>query len=184
MNMQIESRNVDMTPRWKQEIEARMADLQGGHDDITYGRVTLTKNPHHKKAKNVAEALVVITLPGRHTLTARKEEKTFEEAIRAAFFSIDIELTKYREKLASKEVRVPPIPLRGVICKLFPQEGYGFILQEGGGEIYFHRNAVHGMEFVELEDGTEVSFNVGEGEKGPQATTVNPLPTLPQRRLG
>ena len=179
MELHIESRNVAMTPRWKTEIEARMAELQAGHDDVIHARVTLTKNPHHKKARNVAEALVVVTLPGRHTLTARKEEKTFEEAIRAAFFSVEIELRKHREKRASKEIRVTPIPLRGVICKLFPQEGYGFILQEGGGEIYFHQNAVHGLQFEELEDGMEVAFNVEPGEKGPQATTVNPVPVIP-----
>jgi cold shock CspA family protein/ribosome-associated translation inhibitor RaiA len=179
MELQIESRNVGMTPRWKQEIEERMADLQGGHDDILHGRVTLTKNPHHKKAKNVAEALVVVSLPGRHTFTARKEEKTFEEAIRAAFFSMDIELKKYREKRASTEIRIPPVPLRGVVCKLFPQEGYGFLLQEGGGEVYFHRNALHDMSFEDLQDGTEVAFNVEEGQKGPQASTVNPVPAIP-----
>jgi cold shock CspA family protein/ribosome-associated translation inhibitor RaiA len=179
MELQIESRNVGMTPRWKQEIEERMADLQRGHDDILHGRVTLTKNPHHKKAKNVAEALVVVSLPGRHTFTARKEEKTFEEAIRAAFFSMDIELKKYREKRASIEIRIPPVPRRGVVCKLFPQEGYGFILQEGGGEVYFHRNALHDMTFEDLQDGMEVAFNVEEGEKGPQASTVNPVPAIP-----
>jgi len=179
MELQIESRNVGMTPRWQTEIENRMADLQENYDDLIHGRVALTKNPHHKKSKNVAEALVVVTLPGRHTLTSRKEEKTFEEAIRAAFFSIDIELRKYHEKQASKEIRVPPISLRGVVCKLFLQEGYGFVLQEGGGEVYFHRNAVHGMEFDDLEDGTEVVFNREEGEKGPQATTVNPASNFP-----
>lgn len=179
MDLRIESRNVGMTPRWKTEIEERMAGLQAGHDDIVHARVTLTKNPHHKMAKNVAEALVVLTLPGRQTITSRKEDKTFEEAIRAAFFSIDIELTKFRDKRATTEIRVPPVPLRGVICKLFPQEGYGFILQEGGGEVYFHRNAVHGMKFEELEDGREVAFNVEPGEKGPQATTVNPVPVIP-----
>jgi cold shock CspA family protein len=63
-----------------------------------------------------------------------------------------------------------------VISKLFPQEGYGFILQEGGGDVYFHRNALHGLNFEALEDGTEVTFNVEEGEQGPQATTVNPVP--------
>ncbi|MBI4400849.1 MAG: HPF/RaiA family ribosome-associated protein [Nitrospirae bacterium] len=178
MELHVESRNVAMTPRWKNEIEARMADLQAGHDDVLHGRVTLTKNRHHKKAQRVAEALVVVTLPGRHTFTARKEEKTFEEAIRAAFFSVEIELRKYREKRATKEIRIPPVPLRGVICKLFPKEGYGFILKEGGGEVYFHRNAVHGLKFEELEDGTEVTFNEEPGEKGPQATTVNPVPVV------
>ena len=175
MELKIESRNVVMTPRWKREIEERMADLQNGREDLIHGRVTLIKNRHHKKAVNVAEARLVVTLPGRHTITASKEDKTFEEAIRAAFAAAEIELRRYREKRASKEIRVPPIPFRGVVCKLFPHEGYGFILKEGGGEVYFHRNAVHGMAFEDLEDGTEVTFNIGEGEKGPQATTVNPV---------
>lgn len=180
MELHIESRNVAMTPRWKSEVEERMADLQLGHDDLTHGRVTLTKNRHHKKDQRVAEALVVVTLPGRHTITSRKEEKTFEEAIRAAFQAVEIELRKFREKRATKEIRLPPIPLRGVICKLFPKEGYGFILKEGGGEVYFHKNALHGLTFDQLEDGLEVAFNVEEGEKGPQATTVNPVPVLPK----
>ncbi|MCP9456801.1 MAG: HPF/RaiA family ribosome-associated protein [Nitrospira sp.] len=179
MQLEIESRNVAMTPRWKAEIEARMQDLQQGHDDLIHGRVTLTKNRHHKKLDNVAEALVVVSLPGRHTITARKEEKTFEEAIRSAFAAVETELRKYREKRARKEVRLPPLPpYHGVICKLFPQEQYGFILKDGGGEVYFHANALQNLAFDEVEDGMEVLFNLEEGDKGPQATVVmapNPL---------
>ncbi|GIW54040.1 MAG: hypothetical protein KatS3mg082_0444 [Nitrospiraceae bacterium] len=44
--------------------------------------------------------------------------------------------------------------------------------------MYFHKNALHDMSFDELEDGTEVVFNIEEGEKGPQATTVNPVPVI------
>ena len=33
MDLQIDSRNVTMTPRWKTEIESRMADLQAGDTD-------------------------------------------------------------------------------------------------------------------------------------------------------
>ncbi len=179
MELEIESRNVAMTPRWKSEIEARMDDLQRGHEDLIHGRVTLIKNRHHKKLANVAEALVVVTLPGRHTLTARKEDKTFEEAIRAAFDAVGIELRKYRDKRAKTEVRLPPLPpLRGVVCKLFPRERYGFILKEGGGEVYFHANALQGFAFEQLEDGTEVVFGLEEGKKGPQATVVSLPPTM------
>ncbi len=179
MELEIESRNVDMTPRWKTEIEARMGDLQRGHEDLIHGRVTLTKNPHHKKLDNVAEALIVVSLPGRHTVTARKENKTFEEAIRNAFDAVAIELRKYREKRATTEIRTPPVPpYRGVICKLFPQERYGFILKEGGGEVYFHANALQGLAFEQLADGTDVAFGIEQGKKGPQATVVIPPPVL------
>lgn len=181
MDLEIESKNVGMTPRWKTEIEARMAGLQERHSDLIHGRVTLTKNLHHKKLNNVAEALIVVTLPGRHTMTARKEDKTFEEAIRTAFDAVAIELRKFREKQGRTEVRTAPIPpLRGVVCKLFPLEGYGFILKEGGGEVYFHKHALQGLTFDELSDGTDVAFNMEEGEKGPQATVVHrPSPLAP-----
>jgi ribosome-associated translation inhibitor RaiA len=104
MELKIESRNVVMTPRWKREIEERMADLQNGREDLIHGRVTLIKNRHHKKAVKVAEARLVVTLPGRRTITASKEDKTFEEAIRAAFAAAEIELRRYREKRASHDL--------------------------------------------------------------------------------
>ena len=99
-----------------------MADLQRRHQNLIHGRVTLTKNLRHKKLANVAEALIVVTLPGRHTMTSRKEDKTFEEAIRTAFDAMAIELRKQREKRSRSEVRTSPLPpLRGVICKRFPR---------------------------------------------------------------
>ena len=94
MKLEIESRNAAMTPRWKAEIEFRMGSLLQKHENLIHGRVTLTKNRHHKKLANVAEALVVVTLPGRHTLTARKENKTFDEATRSAFEDVRNEIRK------------------------------------------------------------------------------------------
>ncbi|MDH4098537.1 MAG: cold shock domain-containing protein, partial [Nitrospira sp.] len=133
---------------------------------------------------NVAEALVLVTLPGRQTLTSRKEDKTFEEAIRAAFDAVGIELRKYREKRAKTEVRLPPVPPhRGVVCKLFPKERYGFILREGGGEVYFHANALQGLTFEGLDDGTEVVFGLEDGKKGPQATVVSLPPPMASKAL-
>ena len=105
MELKIESRNVAMTPRWKIEIEERMGDLQDGHGDLIHGRVTLTKNRHHKKSPKVAEARLVVTLPGRRTVTASKKDKTFEEAIRAAFAAAAVEVRKIREKRASHDVQ-------------------------------------------------------------------------------
>ena len=179
MELEIHSRNVAMTPRWKTEIESRMEDLQRGHDDVIHGRVTLTKNRHHKKLTNVAEALIVVTLPKRQTVTARKEHKTFEEAIRSAFQAVNIELRKYREKRAKTDVRLSPVPPHhGVICKLFPKERYGFILKDGGREVYFHANALKGLTFKKLEDGTDVVFGFAQGKNGLQATVVSLPPPM------
>jgi hypothetical protein len=90
MEMEVESRNVET------EIESRMAEL-------VHGRVTLTKNSHHKRLANVVEAIIVVTLPGRQTMTSRKKDKTFKEAIRTAFDAMVIELNKNCERRSPPE---------------------------------------------------------------------------------
>ena len=76
-------------------------------------------------------------------------------------------------------MRTSPIPpLRGVVSKLFPHEGYGFILQDGGGEVYFHKNALRNLAFQNLTDGAEVVFNAAPGNKGEHATVVMPPPAI------
>ncbi len=105
LDIKIESRNVGMTPRWKNEIERRVQAIETGIIRPTHARVTLTKNAHHKKGADNAEALVVITLPRKRTVTARKESKTFEEAIRAAFQAIDHELEKIEEKRIARAAK-------------------------------------------------------------------------------
>jgi len=109
MELKIESRNVEMTPRWKSEIEERVAGVQEFHPEMTHARVTLSRNSHHRQGDQVAEAHVVLTLPRRHTVTARKEARSFEEAIRSSFAALGQELKKFREKRADVGTR----PSRG-----------------------------------------------------------------------
>jgi ribosomal subunit interface protein len=177
--LQIEGKHIAVTPEWRRTIEARVADLHPGHDDVTHVRVTLAKQDH-KRAEDSCEVLVVVQVP-RHTLTARKQAASFEEAIRDAFSAMDIELEKLSQKRGTHEVRITAPPQRGIVNKLFRDEGYGFIALENGTEVYFHRNAVHDIAFEEMEDGMEVSLNVEPGKNGPQATTVNRVPSIVQR---
>jgi ribosome-associated translation inhibitor RaiA len=72
---------------------------------MTHARVTLTKSAHHRHGDRVAEAHVVLTLPRKHVVTARKERKSFEEAIRASFSAVDQDLKRFREKRADVGTR-------------------------------------------------------------------------------
>lgn len=101
MDIRTESRNLKMTPRWQDEIEARLHDLQEDHGDIIHARMTLEKNRHHKKGPKIASARLVCNMNGG-TLTASKTEKTFEEAIRATFHAMEEELRTFRDKRTQK----------------------------------------------------------------------------------
>jgi len=121
--------------------------------------VTLTKHDHRKPADSHS-VLIVVQIPG-HTITAAKHHETFEEAIRLAFEALAVELERIREKRASHEVDVNAPPDRGVVTKLFPKEGYGFIVLEDGTEVYFHENSVRDAVFEQM-DGMEVSLELWE----------------------
>jgi cold shock CspA family protein/ribosome-associated translation inhibitor RaiA len=138
-------------------------------------RVTLARHDH-RKAEDTHEVVLVAQIPG-HTITARKSDNSFAESVRNAFEALETELERVQKKRASHEVRVTAPPEHGVVTRLFPEEGYGFIVLDDGTEVYFHRNAVHDLPFEKM-DGMEVTLKVEPGEKGPQATTVNPLDLL------
>lgn len=103
MDIQIEGVHTDITPQWRADIEARVADLHPGHD-ITHVRVRLTGHDH-RSPDDSHSVLIVVQIPG-HTMTAEKQQGTFEEAIHDTFDAVAVELEKVREKRASHEVDV------------------------------------------------------------------------------
>lgn len=52
------------------------------------------------------------------------------------------------------------------------EKGYGFIEMEGGGDVFVHYSAIQGEGFKTLEEGQAVTFDIVEGERGPQAANV------------
>ena len=175
MDIQIEGRHTGVTAEWRADIESRVADLHPGND-MTHIRITLTKHDH-RKAEDSYDVVIVSHIPG-HTITARKQQDSFEEAIRDTFAALKVELDKIREKRSSHEIRITTPAERGVVSKVLRDEGYGFILLGDGREVYFHRNAVHDLEFEQIDKGLEVNLSVAPGEKGLRATTVNPVPLI------
>jgi len=62
----------------------------------------------------------------------------------------------------------------GTIARL--NNGYGFITRDGEDkDLFFHVNELNGVEFDDLREGDKLSFEVGEGPKGPNATNVSLL---------
>lgn len=53
------------------------------------------------------------------------------------------------------------------------KKGFGFIEQDGGkGDIFVHFSAIQSEGFKTLKEGDPVTFEVEEGQKGPQASKV------------
>ncbi len=61
---------------------------------------------------------------------------------------------------------------RGRVKWFNEAKGYGFIEQENGQDVFVHYTAIQGDGFKTLREGQEVSFDITQGAKGPQATNV------------
>lgn len=51
-------------------------------------------------------------------------------------------------------------------------KGFGFIEVEGGDDVFVHFSAIQGDGFKSLDEGQVVTFEIEEGDRGPQATNV------------
>jgi len=51
-------------------------------------------------------------------------------------------------------------------------KGYGFIERESGSDVFVHFSAITGSGFKTLIEGQAVEFDVGTGQKGPQAENL------------
>ena len=57
--------------------------------------------------------------------------------------------------------------------KRITDKGFGFIAPANNDkDMFFHSSSVEGTHFNDLREGQEVSFNVGQGPKGPRAENV------------
>jgi CspA family cold shock protein len=65
---------------------------------------------------------------------------------------------------------------QGTVKWFNSEKGFGFIAPDGGAEdVFVHYSEISGSGFRSLEENQRVQFDIGQGNKGPQATGVTPV---------
>jgi cold shock CspA family protein/ribosome-associated translation inhibitor RaiA len=176
--LQLSFRNMEPSEAIEAVVRKKAAKLDSFASDIMSCRVVIEPAGRHHLHGNSYEVHLNITLPcGEIAITRGPSEHVKHQditlAVRNAFDSARRKLEDHvrRQGGAVKAHRAKPF---GRVTKLFPDEGYGFLVTADAREVYFHRNCVLGEGFDRLQIGAEVAFVEEEGAKGPQATIVKP----------
>ena len=61
---------------------------------------------------------------------------------------------------------------QGTVKWFNADKGFGFLSRESGDDVFVHFSAIQGDGFKTLEEGQAVTFEIEEGQRGPQATNV------------
>ncbi len=64
--------------------------------------------------------------------------------------------------------------LKGTVKWFNAKKGYGFIHAENGEDVFVHFSNIEKDGYKTLSEGESVTFEIVEGEKGPQAVNVRP----------
>jgi len=63
--------------------------------------------------------------------------------------------------------------VNGTVKKLVQERGFGFIKpNDGTKDVFMHAKALKNIRFEDLNEGDSVTFDVQQGDKGPQAANV------------
>ncbi|WKY44920.1 cold-shock protein [Eubacteriaceae bacterium ES2] len=62
--------------------------------------------------------------------------------------------------------------MSGTVKWFNSEKGYGFITGEDGKDVFAHFSQIQSNGFKTLEEGQEVTFDVVQGQKGPQAENI------------
>ncbi|MGE8080767.1 cold-shock protein [Peribacillus loiseleuriae] len=61
---------------------------------------------------------------------------------------------------------------QGTVKWFNAEKGFGFIERENGDDVFVHFSAIQSEGFKSLDEGQKVTFEVEQGQRGPQATNV------------
>jgi cold shock CspA family protein len=177
--LEITYRGVRKTEGLEDFIRRKASKLDQICDYITSCRVAVEVPQRNQRTGNPFRVRIQIRVPPGHELVAKQESSQADvrepltKVLSAAFESAARRLRELVEKQRGEVKMHFDERAMGVVVRLFPERGYGFLKTlDTGKEVYFHRNSVVEDAFDRLEVGTGVRFVEQAGTEGPQASTV------------
>lgn len=176
--LEISYRGIEKTDDIDTLVRQKVAKLEQVCDFLISCHVAIEKPQKHQRQGSPYRIRISMRVPPEHELIVKQEpgegdmHDPLSTVIRRCFQSARRELKKIVDLQRGEIKKHPQQEVGALVSQIFPEKGYGFLKTIDDREVYFHKNSVLHGDFDRLEVGTGVRYVEKEGEKGPQASTV------------
>ena len=178
--LDISFHNLQSSPSLEAEIREHVEKLERRYAHLIGCRVTVEALHHQHRTGNPYEVHIVLSVPGRDLVVSQEPHHAREKfarpeirnSVREAFKAAARQLESYKGVQRTDASGPSGSALSGQISQLLPGEDHGFILNNAGTQLYFHRDSVTNGDFASLRMGQPVHYVEEEGSAGPMAAKI------------
>jgi len=174
-------KDVGRTEALDRRVREWVDKLERVFDRIVRCEVLIeTPHRHHRQGR-AYHVRVRLTVPGGELVASHDPgsvgaHEDVYVALRDAFTAARRQLEDYVRSRLHREGKVRVEPQHARVTFLDVERAWGWLEPADGRRIYFHRNSVLGADGIDaLSLGDEVRFTEEVGDRGPQASTVEPI---------
>jgi ribosome-associated translation inhibitor RaiA/cold shock CspA family protein len=160
------------------EIRRHVDKLEKRFSHLTGCRVSVEALHNQHRTGNVFDVHIVLSVPGRDLAVSRAphhgkdRHADIQTSIREAFRAAERQLESYKGRPGQDETPPSGSAVTGQVAQMLPDADHGFILNNLGTQLYFHRDSLTRGDFASLKVGDKVHYVEEEGDAGPVATKV------------
>ena len=170
--MQITIRDMENSEALETHIRQKAQKLDEFFNHIMSCRVVVEMpHKHHHQGKQF-NVRIDIGVPGKEIVVNRDKHEDVYVALRDAFDAARRQLEDYGRRLR-RETKSHSQEYTGLVARMVPEEGYGFIRRADGNELYFSFDNLVNATFDQIKSGDEVKFIEEMAAEGPQAKRVS-----------
>lgn len=170
--LQITFRDIEQSDALEVHIREKADKLETFFEPIMSCRVVVEMPHQHKQQGKFFNVRIDIGVPGKEIVVNRDKHEDVYVALRDGFDAAKRQLDDYSRRLRG-DTKTHPQEHTGLVARLIPEEGYGFIRRADGDELYFNSDNLVNIHFDQLQEGVEVKFIEEMAAEGPQAKRVS-----------
>ena len=180
--LEIAFHNLQSSAAIEAELRKHVDKIKRRFRRLTGCRVSVEKLHNQHRTGNLFEVHVTLSVPGhgRDLAISRPPQRAHERfanpdihvSIRDAFDAAERQLEAFKGRVRSDITPPSASALSGQVALIEPGADHGFILNNVGSQLYFHRDSVTNARFEDLKQADTVHYVEEEGDVGPVAAKV------------